>query len=73
MVIGPASQLTKAYFILYIIITIIIIMQRLARRMSVIKWRIAGIDKFTDVSYWWFILMFAGKEKTVNTRNAIQK
>jgi len=39
MVIGPASQLTKAYFILYIIITIIIIiiMQRLARRMSVIK------------------------------------
>ena len=70
MVIGPASQLTKAYFILYIIITIIIIiMQRLARRMSVIKWRIAGIDKFTENN----LLMFAGKEKTVNTRNAIQK
>jgi len=69
MVIGPASQLTKAYFILYIIITIIIIMQRLARRMSVIKWRIAGINKFTENN----LLMFAGKEKTVNTRNAIQK
>ena len=69
MVIGPASQLTKAYFILYIIITIIIIMQRLARHMSVIKWRIAGIDKFTEKN----LLMFAGKEKTVNTRNAIQK